>query len=111
MSGTHPENLDVESVRAMVEEVLRTVRDPELPVNIFDMGLVYGIDVDPGGAVTVRMTLTTPMCPAAGTLPGEVERKVRAIDGVTGAKVELVWDPPWTPDLMSDAARLEAGFL
>jgi FeS assembly SUF system protein len=103
--------LEIQAVRSMAEEVLRTVRDPELPVNIVDMGLVYGIDVSPEGEVTVRMTLTTPMCPAAGILPGEVAGKVGAIDGVTAAKVDLVWDPPWTPQRMSEAARLEAGLM
>lgn len=99
------------ATEAAVIEVLRTIRDPELPINIYDMGLIYGVDVDPDGRVTVRMTLTTPACPAAESLPPEVEQKVRAVDGVTGATVEIVWDPPWTPDRMTEAARLEAGLM
>ena len=104
-------NLAAEATRALVAEVLRTVYDPELPVNIYDLGLIYGIDVSAEGVVTVRMTLTTPACPAAGTLPGQVEQRVRGVDGVTDARVELVWDPPWTPDRMSEAARLETGLM
>ncbi len=98
------------AIEAQVLEVLRTTYDPEIPVNIYDMGLIYGIDVDPAGAVTVRMTLTSPGCPVAGTLPGEVEDRIRGIEGVTQARVEVVWDPPWTPERMSEAARLELGF-
>src|SRR5436305_3829108 len=75
--------------------VLRTVYDPEIPVNIHELGLIYQLDVSPEGAVHVRMTLTTPACPVAGSLPGEVEAKVKEVPGVTSAKVELVWDPPW----------------
>ncbi|MHC4614783.1 MAG: iron-sulfur cluster assembly protein, partial [Planctomycetota bacterium] len=97
--------------RSEVIEVLKTVRDPELPINIYDMGLIYAVDVSPDDVVTIRMTLTTPMCPVADVLPAEVETKVKAISGVKDAKVELVWDPPWSPDRMSEAARLEAGFF
>jgi len=75
------------------------------------MGLIYGVDVSPDDVVTIRMTLTTPMCPVAETLPLEVEAKVKAIAGVRDATVELVWDPPWTPERMSEAARLEAGLM
>ena len=103
--------LNAQATEALVVEVLRRVFDPELPVNIYDLGLIYGIDVSPDGAVTVRMTLTTPACPVAGTLPGEVQQKVAGIEGVTDARVELVWDPPWTPERMSDAARLETGLM
>jgi FeS assembly SUF system protein len=104
-------SLAAQAIEAAVVEALRTVYDPELPVNIFDMGLIYGIDVDPQGKVTVRMTLTTPACPAAGILPVEVRQRVESIDGVSACDVQLVWDPPWTPDRMSEAARLEAGLL
>jgi FeS assembly SUF system protein len=92
-------------------EVLHTVYDPEIPVNIFELGLVYDLDVSEAGAVTIRMTLTSPACPVAGSLPGEVEAKVKALAGVTAAKVDLVWDPPWTPERMSEAAKLQLGFF
>ncbi len=93
-----------------VIETLRTVYDPEIPVNIYELGLVYNLDVQPTGEVAVRMTLTSPACPVAGTLPGEVEAKIKAVPGVTSAKVELVWDPPYRPEMMSEAARLQLGF-
>ena len=93
-----------------VIEVLRTVFDPEIPVNIYELGLVYGIDVLPDGHVDVRMTLTSPACPVAGTLPPEVESKVRGVPGVTSANVAVVWDPPWDMEMMSDAAKLELDF-
>ena len=93
-----------------VVEILRTIYDPEIPVNIYDMGLIYGIDIRDDGWVDIEMTLTSPACPVAGTLPPEVEAKVRdGIEGVVSAKVEIVWDPPWTPDKMSDAAKLQLG--
>ncbi len=111
MSDDSPlDNLNNDSTRALVTEVLRTVYDPELPVNIYDLGLIYGIDVD-GDTVTVRMTLTSPACPVAETMPGEVESRIREIEGVANVRVELVWDPPWTPEKMSEAARLEAGLM
>jgi len=88
---------------------LRKVYDPEMPVNIYELGLIYGIESDDAGAVVVRMTLTAPNCPVAGTLPGEVERAVRSVPGVTSAKIELTFDPPWTKDRMSEAAKLALG--
>jgi FeS assembly SUF system protein len=94
-----------------VVDALRACFDPEIPVNIYDLGLIYGITVDAAGAVAVRMTLTAPNCPAAQTLPGEVERKVRAVPGVTAAKVDVVFDPPWNSCMMSDAAKLQLGLL
>jgi FeS assembly SUF system protein len=97
----------VDQIREDVIKVLETVHDPEIPVNIYELGLIYEIKVESGGEVHVRMTLTSPACPVAGSLPGEVEDKIRWIDGVSDVQVELVWDPPWTPDLMSEAARLE----
>jgi FeS assembly SUF system protein len=102
---------DVAAIEERVIEVLRSTFDPEIPVNIYDLGLVYGIDVDPSGAVAVRMTLTSPACPVAGTLPGEVEQKVAGIPGVATARVDLVWDPPWDPGKLSDAAKLQLGIL
>jgi FeS assembly SUF system protein len=94
-----------------VIEVLRTVFDPEIPVNIYEMGLIYEIDVDAAGRVLVRMTLTSPGCPVAGSLMPEVERKIAAVPGVTDVVVELVWEPPWDPSRMTDAARLQLGMF
>ena len=96
-----------QALEATVIEVLKTCYDPEIPVDIYSLGLIYDVDARADGSVDIRMTLTSPACPVAGSLPPEVESKVRAIDGVTSAKVEVVWDPQWTPDLMSDAAKLE----
>ncbi len=98
-------------IEAQVTEALRTVFDPEIPVNIYELGLIYEVKVDPSGAVDIRMTLTSPNCPAAGTLPGEVQEKAKAVPGVTDAKVEVVFDPPWDPSNMSEAAKLELGLL
>lgn len=94
-----------------VVEQIRTCYDPEIPVNIYELGLIYDIKVEPTGAVGITMTLTAPGCPAAVSLPIEVESKVDGIPGVTGVKVEVVWDPPWEPSRMSEAARLELGML
>ena len=94
-----------------VIEALRTVYDPEIPVNIYELGLIYNIAVEQDGFVHVKMTLTSPMCPVAGTLPGEVEDKIREVRGVTEVNVDVVWDPPWNPEMMSEAARLELGFF
>jgi FeS assembly SUF system protein len=99
--------LDIES---QVLEALSTVYDPEIPVNIYELGLIYDLDISPSGVVTITMTLTSPACPVAGSLPIEVEQKVREIPGVTDVNVDIVWDPPWTPERMSEAARLELGF-
>jgi FeS assembly SUF system protein len=105
-------DLTQEQVAALGEEVvkvLHTVFDPEIPVNIYELGLVYDLDVTPKGAVGIRMTLTSPACPVAGTLPPDVEAKVRKIPNVTSAKVDVVWDPPWTKERMSEAAKLQLG--
>jgi FeS assembly SUF system protein len=91
--------------------VLRTIFDPEIPVNIYDLGLIYEVKVDETDAVNVKMTLTAPACPVAGSLPGEVEQKIEAIPEVRTASVELVWDPPWSKDRMSESAMLDLGFL
>jgi FeS assembly SUF system protein len=106
-----PQAADVPPVplQERIADVIRTCYDPEIPVNIYELGLIYGIDVSETNAVTIRMTLTSPACPAAGSLPPEVDRKVRGLAGVTDVKVEVVWDPPWTPDRMSEAARLQLG--
>ena len=88
-------------------EALKTIYDPEIPVNIYEMGMIYAIDVSPEHTVALRMTLTSPACPVAGSLPGEVEQKVKSVPVVLTCTVELVWDPPWDPSMMSEAARLE----
>jgi FeS assembly SUF system protein len=93
-----------------VIEAIRTCYDPEIPVNIYDLGLIYEVNVDKKAFVAIKMTLTSPGCPVAGTLPPEVERKVSLVDGIAGAKVEVVWDPPWNMEMMSEEARLELGF-
>jgi len=110
-TGGQPGAPDTEELRARVVEALKTCYDPEIPVDIYELGLIYGVQVDPSGQVEVKMTLTSPACPVAGTLPGEVEQKVRATEGVTGARVELVWDPPWDKDRMSEAAQVKLGFF
>ena len=94
-----------------VVEACRTVFDPEIPVNIFDLGLVYTVDITEDGAVTVIMTLTAPGCPVAGEMPGWVADAVQPLPGVKQVDVELTWDPPWGMDMMSDEARLELGFM
>jgi FeS assembly SUF system protein len=104
--------LDAEQIQALEDTiiaVLCTCFDPEIPVNIYDMGLIYGIDIQPTGAVHVRMTLTSPACPVAGSLPPEVRAKIQAIPGVTAAKVDVVWEPPWEKERMSEAAKLQLG--
>ena len=94
-----------------VISALKEIYDPEIPVNIYDLGLIYGVEVDDESDVTVTMTLTTPHCPVAETMPGEVELRAASVPGVRDAEVNLVWDPPWGPDKMTDEARLELGML
>jgi FeS assembly SUF system protein len=94
-------------LRERVIEQIKTCYDPEIPVNIWDLGLIYDVDVQEGGEVHVRMTLTSPMCPVA---PPEVEAKIRHVEGVANVKLDLVWEPTWNPEMMSEAARLELGF-
>jgi len=102
---------DRDRLREQVEESLRSIFDPEIPVNIFDLGLIYRIEVSGTGFVTVEMTLTSPGCPVAGSLPGEVDSTIREVPGVSGVSVQLTWDPPWSTERMSEAAKLELGFL
>jgi FeS assembly SUF system protein len=90
---------------------LKGVYDPEIPVNIFDLGLIYDVTITDDGQVSIQMTLTSPGCPVAQTFPGEVERAVNQVTGVKDCTVELVWDPPWTKDRMTEAARLELGMF
>ncbi|GAA4770093.1 hypothetical protein GCM10023219_15710 [Stakelama sediminis] len=94
-----------------VVDALKEIYDPEIPVNIYDLGLIYGVDVTEDAHVAVTMTLTTPHCPVAESMPGEVELRVGSVPGVGAAEVNLVWDPPWDPQKMSDEAKLELGML
>ena len=94
-----------------VVEVLKTIYDPEIPVDVFELGLIYEVRIDEDKNVTIEMTLTSPNCPVAESMPKEVEDKVAAIDGVTSAKVNIVFDPPWDKDMMSEESKLELGFL
>ncbi len=106
--------VDLESEADLEERIvaaLKTVYDPEIPVDIYELGLIYDIAHQGGGKVEVSMTLTSPACPVAGSLPGEVEQKVQGVDGVEEASVELVWDPPWNPSMMSEAAKLDLGMF
>jgi FeS assembly SUF system protein len=98
-------------LQAAVIDALREIYDPEIPVNIYDLGLIYGVEVDENADATVTMTLTTPHCPVAESMPGEVEMRVTSVPGIRDAEVNLVWDPPWGPHKMSDEARLELGML
>lgn len=103
-----------EQLHEIDENVVHTIKtcyDPEIPVNIYELGLIYQVRVKSDGHVTVKMTLTSPNCPAAQSLPAEVREKVAQINGVTGVDVDIVWDPPWTPSRMSEAARLELGMM
>jgi FeS assembly SUF system protein len=103
---------EIDQLSERVIEALRTVYDPEIPVNIFELGLVYKIDIDDDrNHVHIDMTLTSPMCPVAETLPEEVRCKVEAVEGVTEAEVNVVWDPPWNPSMMTEEAQLELGIL
>ena len=98
-------------LKPKIVDQLVTVFDPEIPVNIYELGLIYDIEVDASGLAVIQMTLTAPGCPAAITLPAEVQGKVKSIDGVSDARVDLVWEPPWDKDRMSDAAKLQLGIF
>ena len=102
---------DDEGIKEKIIGILRTIYDPEIPVDIYELGLVYNIDVKSSGVAEVKMTLTSPMCPVAESLPPEVESKISKVPGVTKASVEVVWDPPWTMEMMSEAAKLQLGML
>ena len=94
-----------------IVDVIKTVYDPEIPVNIYEMGLIYDIKVEPSGEADIKMTLTSPNCPAAQSLPAEVEEKVKGVEGITDATIEIVWEPAWNMDMMSEAAKLELGMM
>jgi len=103
--------VDVTKIHDEVITTLKTIFDPEIPVNIYELGLIYDVEVSPGGGVQIKMTLTSPACPVAGSLPPEVEEKVRQVPGVTEANVEIVWDPMWNQDMMTEEARLQLGLV
>ncbi|MES2355897.1 MAG: SUF system Fe-S cluster assembly protein [Pseudomonadota bacterium] len=102
---------DVGDIEQRVIQALRTVYDPEIPVNIYDLGLIYGLEVNDQGSVKIRMTLTAPSCPVAQTFPETVEQTVQLVSGVNDVALELVWEPPWSQEMMSEAARLELGLI
>lgn len=98
-------------LKTKIVEILKTCYDPEIPVDIFELGLIYDINIDDDGIAHIKMTLTSPNCPVAGSLPKEVEDKVKSVIGIKDADVQIVWDPPWNPEMMSEEAKLELGFM
>jgi FeS assembly SUF system protein len=108
-AGLVPDPVKTETLKPGIIDAIRTVFDPEIPVNIWELGLVYDVFVDANGVAAVQMTLTAPGCPAAQSLPVEVANRVKAVEGVTDARVDVVWEPAWTKDRMSDAAKLQLG--
>ena len=109
-TDVYAQSLTMEDLKNAIIDQIKTVFDPEIPVNIYDLGLIYEINVDEKGQAEVIMTLTSPACPVAGSLPGEVEEVVMGVDGVEDAVVELVFDPPWDKEMMSEEAKIELGF-
>lgn len=105
------ETITEEAIKTGIIEVLKTIFDPEIPVNIYDLGLIYEVNVLPDFTVEIVMTLTSPSCPAAGILPGEVENKAKSVSGVKDVTIELVFEPSWNQEMMSEEAKLELGFL
>jgi FeS assembly SUF system protein len=103
--------LSVDEIENNIVEALKTIFDPEIPVNIYELGLVYDVDVQETGEVKISMTLTSPACPVAGSLPGDVQTKVEKVPGVTKAEIDLVWEPAWNPSMMSEASRLQLGLF
>ena len=106
-----PEPIDIEILREAIIKTLKSIYDPEIPVNIYDLGLIYELNIDPEGMVNIHMTLTAPGCPVAQTFPGTVEAHVMNVPGVIDVKVELVWDPPWDKERMSEEAKLALGMF
>ena len=111
MPQSFPAKIDIDNLKSDIINALKNVYDPEIPVNIYDLGLIYTIDIDKQRNVKIEMTLTTPGCPVAQTFPSMVENVVNNVPGVTEASVELVWDPPWTTEKMSEAAKLQLNML
>ena len=105
------EQLTESDLREKVQEALRSVFDPEIPVDIYELGLIYEINIFPINNIHILMTLTSPACPSAEAIPSEVESRVKEIDGVNDVNVEITWDPPYSPDMMSESAKLELGFM
>lgn len=105
------ESQNPNELKEKIIEAVKTVYDPEIPVNIYEMGMIYQLDVNEQGFVYVRMTLTSPACPVAGSLPPEVETKIKSVPGVTDVQLELVWEPPWSQEMMSEAAKLQLGMF
>jgi FeS assembly SUF system protein len=105
------ESLNETVIEVQVLDALRTCFDPEIPVNIYELGLIYDVHADAAGTVTIQMTLTSPHCPAAQSMPAEIEQKVKAIPGVTDVKIDIVWEPAWDASKMSEAARLQLGMM
>ena len=103
--------VEVDALGEKIIDALRTIYDPEIPVNIFELGLIYKVDIEDDNKVRVDMTLTSPHCPVAEILPEEVRQKIYAVDGVTDAEVDVVWEPPWNPSMMTEEAQLELGFI
>lgn len=110
MEETSTENKTTD-LRSLVVAAIKTVYDPEIPVDVFELGLIYEINVFPVNNVHVLMTLTSPSCPSAETIPAEIEQRIKEIEGINDVKVEITWDPPYSQDMMSEAAKLELGFL
>ncbi len=104
-------NISKQELEDKIIQALKTCYDPEIPVDIFELGLIYEVAIDDNNNIKIKMTLTSPMCPAAQSLPAEVEKKVASIKEVKSVKVDIVWSPPWDKDMMSEAAKLELGFL
>jgi FeS assembly SUF system protein len=98
-------------LKEKIINIIRTVFDPEIPVNIYELGLIYSIDIDKKNRVEIKMTLTSPNCPVAESLPEEVAEKTKSIEGISDVSVEIVWDPPWNPQMMSEEAKFELGFM
>lgn len=111
VNSPEPAPITGDTPEEQVISALRSVYDPEIPVNIYDLGLIYALEIRDGRHVHIRMTLTAPACPVAGTLPGMVAEAVKRVPGIETAEVELVWDPPWSQENMSDEARLELGMM
>jgi FeS assembly SUF system protein len=111
MESQTDQKIDFAELEEKIVDALREVYDPEIPVNIYEMGLIYNIEIADDTKVDIKMTLTSPACPVAGTLPGEVEMAAKGVDGDVDAEVELVWDPSWNPSMMSEAARLDLGMM
>ena len=103
--------INKQELEEKIINALKTCYDPEIPVDIFELGLIYEIRIDEDANATILMTLTSPACPVAGSLPGEAQAKVNEVDGIKNAKVELVWNPPWEKDMMSEVAKVELGFM